>query len=231
FKPEVTIKSDTAGKHSHVFHCANRGCRTKIARWLDKGDKGSTGNMRKHIKACWGEEALGAADQMKMAEEARPAVEKFTQSGSIMASFERKGKGKVMYSSCQHSWQEASLRLFTIVEDWAFQSLMKMGRPEYWIPSRWTVARDVHKVFARCHARVTKMLQEFDGELNFATDAWTSPNNKAIVAFTVHLHHKGVPLHMVLDIIEVAEAHNGVNLATVFAKMTEDFNITMKVSP
>ncbi|GBE88184.1 putative AC9 transposase [Sparassis crispa] len=73
------------------------------------------------------------------------------------------------------------------------------------------------------------MLQEFDGELNFATDAWTLPNNKAIMLFMVHLHHKGVPLRMVLNVVEVAESHSSVNLAVTFAKMTEDFNITMKL--
>ncbi|GBE82417.1 putative AC9 transposase [Sparassis crispa] len=73
------------------------------------------------------------------------------------------------------------------------------------------------------------MLQEFDGELNFATNAWTSPNNKAIVVFTVHLHHKGTPLRMVLDVVEVAESHSGVNLAAAFAKMLNEFQITIKM--
>jgi hypothetical protein len=49
------------------------------------------------------------------------------------------------------------------------------------------------------------MLQEYDGRLNFATDAWTSPNHKAFVAISVHLEHDGVPISMILDIIEVAE--------------------------
>jgi hypothetical protein len=48
--------------------------------------------------------------------------------------------------------------------------------------------------------------QEYDGQLNFATDAWTSPNHKAFVAVSVHLEHKGEPLAMILDMVEVAEA-------------------------
>jgi len=65
--------------------------------------------------------------------------------------------------------------------------------------------------------------------LNFATDAWTSPNHKAYVAFTVHFTHEGVPVSMLLDLIEVAESHLGENLAAAFAKVLEEFSISDKV--
>jgi len=64
--------------------------------------------------------------------------------------------------------------------------------------------------------------------LNFATDAWTSPNNKAYVAITVHLEVNGVPISMLLDIVEVARSHSGLNLALAFAKILEDFGISNK---
>jgi hypothetical protein len=47
--------------------------------------------------------------------------------------------------------------------------------------------------------------QEYEGELSFAMDAWTSPNHKSFVAVTVHLAHKGKLLVMVLNIVEVAK--------------------------
>ncbi|KAL6303945.1 hypothetical protein BKA93DRAFT_706033, partial [Sparassis latifolia] len=179
YKPEVTIETDKVGVRGHVFCCANRGCKDE--------DRTSTGNMHRHIRKCWSEEALAAADEMNMAADVHPSVEKFRWSEDITTAFERKGKGKVTYSACQHTrtetraeivhWVSESLRPFTIVEDRAYQSLMKTGRPEYWIPLRWTVARDVHKVFACCRARIAKMLQEYDGDLSFATDAWTSLNH------------------------------------------------------
>lgn len=73
------------------------------------------------------------------------------------------------------------------------------------------------------------MLQEYDGNLNFATDAWTSPNHKAFVAFTVHFEHEGAPISMLLDLVEVAKSHSGVNLAEAFMKVLEDFGIQDKV--
>ena len=134
-----------------------------------------------------------------------------------------------------------------IVEDPGFHRLMKTGRPHYQIPSSRTVARDVHVVFRRVKERIAEMLQvsyiynfikntglltfekKYDGRLNFATDAWTSPNQRAYVAITVHLEHNGEPILMLLDVVEVAKSHTGVNLAAAFAKILEDYNISDKV--
>jgi hypothetical protein len=35
---------------------------------------------------------------------------------------------------------------------------------------------------------------------------------------------------MLLDLVEVAESHSGLNLAAVFAKILDDFSIAHKVS-
>ena len=71
--------------------------------------------------------------------------------------------------------------------------------------------------------------KEYDGELNFVTDAWTSPNQKAMVAFTVHFEHQGAPMTMVLDVVEVAKSHSGLNLATAFADMIHNLKLETKV--
>ena len=119
-------------------------------------------------------------------------------------------------------WVVESVRPFEIVRDRGFQSLMKTGCPAYYLPSLSTVSHDVRMVFTWTWKQIAKMLQvrkascpkrrkltinnkEYDGVLNFATDAWTSPNHRAFVAVTVHLEQKGVPLCLVLDVVEVAQ--------------------------
>jgi hypothetical protein len=47
------------------------------------------------------------------------------------------------------------------------------------------------------------MYQEHLGHLHFTTNAWTSPNHRAFVAWTVHLEYEGKMLCFLLDIIEV----------------------------
>jgi len=117
-----------------------------------------------------------------------------------------------------------SLRPFAIVEDRGFKSLMKTGRPEYYLPSKSTVSRDVRLVFVNVRKRMAKMMQvsryytqslaatilnilpqEYEGNLNFATDAWTSPNHKSFVAVSVHFEHRGKPMCIILDVVEVAK--------------------------
>jgi hypothetical protein len=77
--------------------------------------------------------------------------------------------------------------------------------------------------------RTYQQYQEYNGKLNFATDAWTSPNHKAYVAITVHLEHSGKPLSMLLDVVGVPKSHSGANLAIVFAKVLQTFGIEEKV--
>jgi len=148
-------------------------------------------------------------------------------------------------------WVAKSQRPFEVVADCGFQCLMKTGRPDYYIPSPTTVSRDVKKVFVNVRKRMAKILQvcglatsiyifqannetyffeEYEGELSFATDAWTSPNHKAFIAITVHFENNGEPMCMLLDLVEVAESHSGVTLAAAFTRILEDFGISDKVS-
>ena len=90
--------------------------------------------------------------------------------------------------------------------------------------------RLIFYIFYFCLQKITfKFEKKYDSRLNFATDAWTSPNQRAFVAVTVHLEHKGKPISMLLDIVEVAKSHTGVNLASAFAKILADYNISEKV--
>jgi hypothetical protein len=100
---------------------------------------------------------------------------------------------------------------------------MKAGRPSTYIPSPSTVLRDIKLAFEKSQERIDKILkvgclsmccllhlptlslQKHPGHIHIATDAWTSPNHCAFVAWTVHLHHEGHVLAFLLNIIEVPE--------------------------
>lgn len=56
-------------------------------------------------------------------------------------------------------WVSESMQPFNIVEDRGFRMLMKTGQPEYYLPSRFTVSRDVKEVFIKVRKRVAQMLQ------------------------------------------------------------------------
>lgn len=97
------------------------------------------------------------------------------------------------------------MRPYVIVSDPGFQCLMKTGRPGYWIPSPSTVVRDIKVIYKKTRENIVRMLQEYDGELSFATNVWTSPNHRTFIAVTVHFVLNGGPVSMLLDLVEVAE--------------------------
>lgn len=188
------------GRRVHAFKCTSTKCLGKgrdrriVKRYLDTTDSKSTGNLRKHAKLCWTEDAIKAADATKDLDTARGVLKEAgsgkLRDGSLTAKFERVSKGgKITYSHRQHTktetkyvlhfskrntcaylearycraeivrWVAENMRPFAIVKDRGFLSLMKTGRPGYYIPSPETVSRDVKRVFVKSRQRIAKMLR------------------------------------------------------------------------
>ena len=106
----------TGSRRAHVFKCASGRCKARngrdVRRYLDKSDRNSTGNLRKHAKVCWGDEALAAADATGNIDAAREVLIKSNiRDGSITSEFERIGKGKVTFSTRQHTKAEMRCEL------------------------------------------------------------------------------------------------------------------------
>jgi len=79
------------------------------------------------------------------------------------------------------------------------------------------------------NSRIQPVQQEYDGKLNFATDGWSSSNHKSYIAITVHLERAGQPFKMLLDLVEVAKSHTGVNLGIAFVNVLKTFGVEEKV--
>ncbi|KAJ7831097.1 hypothetical protein B0H13DRAFT_1579474, partial [Mycena leptocephala] len=147
-------------------------------------DRSSTSNLKKHAEGCWGKNVV----KSRLAGVTTDA----SRDGNIFSSFARTGQRPVKVSHRTHTQPE-------------FRYMLLAGRPELTIPSRRTIGRDLSAAFDRCSQRVIRMLENYNGRVSFATDAWTSPNHRAFVAWTVHLQHEGQPLVFLLDVFEVPE--------------------------
>ncbi|KAG2101121.1 hypothetical protein BD769DRAFT_1367803 [Suillus cothurnatus] len=190
-------------RHATVF---NR-CKAKFRCFLDKGDAHSTGNMRKHLQACQGEDVLQATDQAKDANE---VCKKLLAASCAMDQLWPHLNARAKERAKLVHWVSKSLCPFEIIKDKGFQLLMKTGQPEYYIPSPSTVTRDDDqgKFFKSKTYKITCTYQGYPGKVNFTTDGWTSPNHRAFVAVSVHLEHNGEPLTLPLDIIEITKVHS-----------------------
>ncbi|KAJ7902586.1 hypothetical protein B0H14DRAFT_2329133, partial [Mycena olivaceomarginata] len=214
FKDNVETLADAHdGRKYQVFKCNTPGgCKSKSGMKVNgdpHSDRSSTSNLKKHAKQCWGSTVVDACIKGVAADASRD--------GSIFMAFARSGQHPVNVSHCTHTpnlnsgvacivcWITEANRPLNIVADRQLQDLLIAGRPELTVPSRSTAARDLKAVYERSAHRIKKLLTEYDGRLSFATDAWTSPNHRAFVAWMVHLQHWGEPLVFLLDMFEVPE--------------------------
>ncbi|KAG1734951.1 uncharacterized protein EDB91DRAFT_1056620, partial [Suillus paluster] len=162
-----------------------RKCKTALGgvrRYQDTKDKSSTTNLKHHAIGCFGEDAINNAMKGKDAS---------ANSGSIYAAFARQGQQPVHYSHRTHTNPE----------------LLCAGRPNIELSSSDVLSRNIKVAFEKCSEHIGKLLCDHPGRLHFAMDAWTSPNHRAFVAWTVHLECEGKMFPFLLDIIEVAKVH------------------------
>lgn len=173
FKPRPIIEEED-GRRSHVFVCTAKPCKTGkgVRRYLDTKDATSTSNLRRHAEGCWGTDTVKMVrelDSVGAAREYLLGAGRLDREAPITFHFKREKGGKVSYMHRNHTkhetrteivkWVCESVRPFKIVKDRGFLTLMKTGRPGYYIPSPSTVSRNVKTVFARTRNRIAKMLQ------------------------------------------------------------------------
>ena len=117
----------------------------------------------------------------------------------------------------------------SIITDPELIDLLTTGHNHLKVPSPNTVRRDVKVAYVKCHERISKLLQEHPRLVHFTTDAWTSTNHHACVAWTVHFEHNGAMLAFLLDIVKLPESHTGIALAKAFQQMLETFGLQDRV--
>ncbi|KAJ7348027.1 hypothetical protein DFH08DRAFT_699153, partial [Mycena albidolilacea] len=174
-------------------------------------DHSSTSNLKKHTETCWRKEVVKAR--------LTGGVSNLPRDGNIFASFAR----TIQLRCC-------TVHTRSLNSDRELRELLLAGRPEHTIPSHRAIGRDLNEAFDQCSKRIVNLLDNYNGCLSSATDAWTSPNHRAFVAWTVHLQHEGQPLVFLLDVFEVPESHTGEVLAREFDAMLERFGLQHKVS-
>ncbi|KAF8240027.1 hypothetical protein L208DRAFT_1235205, partial [Tricholoma matsutake] len=151
-----------------------------IQQYQDSKDCVATSNLKSHTMKCFGINAVNAA-----ANKTKPNC----HDGSIFALFACPGQQLVMIShqSCTNG------------------KMRYAGCPGTLLPSPMMVSCDIKASFKKWWQHIHKLLAEHAGFVHFATDAWTSLNHWAFIAWTVHFHHQGHILMFLLDIIEVPE--------------------------
>jgi hypothetical protein len=119
-------------------------------------------------------------------------------------------------------WISRRHRPFMIVEDPKFVELLTSLNNKVSVPSRATLTRDIHEIFAATCLNVATLLQvrvfsryfadgtdhtqNSPGKLHLCFDGWTSPNIFSFVGITVHWVADGQIHTLILDFVKCVEA-------------------------
>ncbi|KAH9954161.1 hypothetical protein BC827DRAFT_1144435, partial [Russula dissimulans] len=162
-------------------HCKGKG---GVRCYQDSQDCAATSNLKTHTVRCFGTDAVDTAFKKG------PST---TPGALFFSAFAQLGHQPVSFSHRAHTIDETRFTFFPLHNSFMY------------LPIPMTVSCDIKIVFEWCRECINKILKEHPGCIHFATDAWTSSNHWAFVAWTVHVHHHGHLLAFVLDIIEVPE--------------------------
>ncbi|KAF5365839.1 hypothetical protein D9757_012804 [Collybiopsis confluens] len=110
----------------------------------------------------------------------------------------------------------------------------KEGRPDRYVPSRETVARDVMKLYGGTRAKLGQELQDYPGLLPIAINAWTSPNHHAFMSVITSWPRKQADgkedlFTTLLDFVELPVSHSGENMASAVAEILKSYGIEDKL--
>ena len=96
---EVRPTIEYTGKRvAYVFRCTRPSCvKPTHCRFLDTQDFASTSFLWKHVRNCWGHDAIEMAKKCASTDDARPALHRFGTTGLITTAFERAAKGVESY--------------------------------------------------------------------------------------------------------------------------------------
>ncbi|KAJ7601412.1 hypothetical protein DFH06DRAFT_924135, partial [Mycena polygramma] len=188
-----SLRFDEDNRPYTWFPCKAKHCKSSVKgaqgvrRFMDKADSTATNNLKKHAVKCFSEAVVDAA----------------IAGAKVMASDQSLHASWGQQSATLARWFTESNRPMYAAKDRKFEELVVNGRPGIEVPSQSTIARDIKTSFDFGLEHISKLLNEYTGKLSFTTDAWTSPNHRAFVAWTVHFQHNGQPLSFLLDIYEV----------------------------
>ena len=121
---------------------------------------------------------------------------------------------------------------FTIIEVPEFIDLLILCNPnvEQILVKADALTQYLMKRFWEGRTTIKKMFASVDSKVSLTCDLWTSPNQKAILAATVHWTNSKVELHqLLLDAIELKGSHTGINIASSVYNILEDFGLNEKL--
>lgn len=180
--------------------------------YVRSSNESSTSNLDRHIRSC----------NKNHPQPGEPGAQP-----KITDKFSKYTEGGLRQRFAE--WVTARQRPDIIVEDPELQDIVAYLNPDAHAPSASTLRRDVNDTFEITEQAVKTLFTEYEGRFNLILDAWTSPNALEFLGVIVSFAHEGRIWNVVLDLIELTEAHTGEYMATEVYALLDRFGIVDRV--
>lgn len=116
---------------------------------------------------------------------------------------------------------------FNFFEDDITHRLYNYINPNLNVPSRNQLKSRIFSKFEVLKNSVKILLNACDSKISFTMDGWSSYSMKGYYGVAVHFIDNNWTLHsFLLDFVHAKGQHTGVSMASLFFKITTEFNIT-----
>ncbi|KAE8246601.1 hypothetical protein A4X06_0g4949 [Tilletia controversa] len=123
------------------------------------------------------------------------------------------------------AWVSESGRPIAIVEDCGFLAFLSEEQRDF-MPSRWTVSRDITRVFNGMKEHLKMELAAVHGCFHLATDVWTSANGYSFLELIVCYQIEGQAIRRLLEMVPFLTTHDSEHLANATFEVLEKYGIT-----
>lgn len=190
---------------------------------------GSTSAMWKHAefnhKAEW--------ERLKKGESVLPLPPVCNEPNGIRRAL----AGLAAYTDAEHRAQLTRLVVlsdlsFSFIQSNVFTAYVQWLCPQANVPSRTTVARDIHSSYKKHKAAMKERLLQHPGKVSFTTDIWSGGNNAAFMVITCHwINPVDFAQEMaILDFIWLPGSHTGKAIHDAFVECVyDDWQLGAKV--
>ncbi|KAE8241013.1 hypothetical protein A4X13_0g7602 [Tilletia indica] len=126
------------------------------------------------------------------------------------------------------AWISESSRPISIVGDRGFLAFFSEEQRAL-MPSRFTISRDVTRVFLGMNKHLKKELAAVEGCFHLATDVWTSANGYSFLGLIVCYQRNGQAIRRLLEMVPFLTTHDSAHLATATYNVLEKYEITQRL--
>lgn len=181
-----------------------------------------TSSLKKHLNSCMKYPA-NTDKKQKLISVFRPSQ---TDSATISSwEFDQ--------DSCRYALARMVIvdeQPFSIVERDGFRYFCNAVVPQFHIPSRFTVARDVKKLYICEREKLQIMLKGLKSRVSLTTDCWTSIQNFNYLCLTAHFIDDSWKLHKRILNFQLMDSHKGKEIGKVVEACILQWGIEDKLS-